>query len=731
MVINYQFPYSTIIREDGEVIPASDHNKQERQLECLTDALGNYSFASGTVENRLQSVVGDIADVTSDIATIQTDILSIQSDITTIQTNATALEARVTALESAPNTLDSLDDVNAASPSINEVLTWTGTAWEPGVGVALAVASGLPGSTDESEATGITAIRFISKSGAGEDHAVTDVGSGTVYIGAGNTPDLLSTLNGLIGLVSGRMSNDPLTATTYPPGTAAGDTYSSITQNSTWVFTTDSTEFGLASEGNLILSINGVDVANIDLAANFNEANRSSGQDINSYDTTGTGDPVTNGVITFVGGDLTLNSVGPSGGIPTDEYQIGSATINLTAAALTKGYNIVTLRHVNSLGTFTATLEWFYDTDPDGNPNDPDVSSITLSENVPVLNHLSGVGYYGTGSTFNLDITGNDLFDNVFHTSEAPILISGLDNVTTSNWFGATSSILISDGAVSGLSTPPEIGETMTVANFALTVASGFQVSDARADSTPRDPYASYTTVQSTSNNFVIMSNPANSTDVYDSFRDERYRLPNTTNFNTPIPGMPGPPSLWDSTISLINASRSGELQVYDHTESSSRNRLQYPVFDYSNGANFQPQPNDDYSVLASGSRTYYRVFRSTTGDKTNGIITFPGIAEADLSAGLGLRIKVPSRTVWLDLTVNFNASTFPSNAPLSGGVDGEGCRINSGVHSLDIDGSIEFTLGTIGTNSASDRQLILEVIYASSAVTEILGTGSGLSINW
>lgn len=738
MVNNYQFPYSTIIRETGEVIPATDHNKQEYQLECLTDALGSYNFAAGSVETRLQNIVGSIGDITGDIATIQADILSIQGDITTIQgdittvqADITALDVRITALETAPNTLDSLDDVNAPAPGINEVLTWTGAAWEPGAGVSLTVASGLPGATDESEVPSVTEIRFVSKSGAGEDHAVTDIGSGIVYIGAGAAPGLLSILNGLSGLVSGRMSGDPLVATTYPPGTVAGDNYSSITQNSTWAFTTDSSEFGLANEGNLILSVNGVDVANLDLAANFNEANRSSGQDITAYDITGTGDPVTNGVITFVGGNLTLNSVGPFGGVPADEYQAGSATINLTSTALDKGYNIVTLRHVNGLGTSTATLEWFYDTDPDGNPNDPDVSSVVLTENTPSLNYLSGVGYYGTGSTFDLDIVGNDLFDNVYHSSEAPLLISGLDNITAAAWFGATSSILISDGAVSGLSTPPEIAETMTVTNFALTVASGFQVSDARTQSTPRDPYASYTAVQNTSSNFVIMSAPADSTDVYDSFRDERYRLPNTTAFDTPVAGMPGPPGLWDSTISLTNAARAGELQVYDHTEASDRNRLQYPVFDYSVGAAFQPQPNSDYSALAAGSRTYYRVFRSTTGDKTNGIITFPGVTEADLAAGLGLRIKVPSKTVWLDLTVAFNGGTFPSNAPLVGGVDGEGCRINAGVHSLDIDGSIEFSLGAIGTDLTSDRQLILEITYASSAVTEVTGAGSGLSINW
>jgi hypothetical protein len=772
MVNNYQFPYSKIIREDGEVIPARDHNKQENQLECLTDAIGNYNFGLGSIETRLQSIVGDINDINTTITVIQGDITNLELNVSALQTDLTALEVRVTNLENEPDpALDDLVDVNAPSPSIGDVLTYVGPAtsgvWEPrpaktslgeledvdisdavpgdslvleqGTGTGdeiwrpaerrITVASGLPGAIDESEVFPVSEIRFISDSAAGEDHEVVPIENGVVYIGAGQPPGPLSTLTGLAGLVTGRMSNDAGTTdpTTYPPALSAGDIYASITQTGTWSFNTVGSEFRLASEGNLILRLNGVDVANIDLSVNFVEGDRLTGQNVPAnYNVQGTGDLIAGGVVAFTGGTLTLNTVSPLGGIPIDLYQRGSATIDLTPTALEKGYNIVELRHVNSSGTPMATLEWFYDTNPAGAPNDPDVTGLDLTENIPVINYLSGVCYYGAGSTFDFDVIGNDTFDNVFISSSDPILYSLIGNWATSG------SILITDPAVSGVSAPPIIGEIMTVTNFPLTVLPNIQVNDAQAQSQPQDPYGVYAPLATTpSKNFVIMSAGPNSTDVSDDFTDEQYRLPNTSNFNIPVAGMPGAPLLWDSTISLTSGARAGELQVYDHTEASAQNRIQYPVFDFSNPANFQPQPNSDYSALPGGSRTYYRVFRSTSGDKTNGIITFPGPAEADLVGGLGLRIKVPGKTVWLDLAVPFNGGTFPVGAPLAGGVDGEGCRINSGVHSLDIDGSIEFSLGAIGTDLGSDRQLIIEVTYVNAGVPEITGAGAGLSINW
>jgi hypothetical protein len=757
MAIDYQFPYSKVIREDGEVIPAGDHNKQEKQIECLTDAVGNYRFSQGSIESRITNISGDLADVNNELITINNAINGIQTDISD-------LDVRVTTLESSPpvGNLDDLGDVSVPAPAIGNILTYTVSGWtdapppetgldgidvnltgiqdgdsivfEAGTGTGdgvfrpqnlrVLIASGAPGDPNESEVIDVNEIRFLTDTDPGEQHNVIQVDDGIAYIGGIAPPDALSTLTGLTGLVTGRLSTDG--STTYPPTLSAGDLYSSITQNSSWTFDTTGSEFSSASLGNLILAINGVDVANVDLAVNFVEGNRATGQVIANYNTQGSGDPIVAGVVSFAGGSLTIVSVGPTGVIATDLYQRGAAQISLTAPALQTGYNIVTLRHVTS-GTATATLEWFYDTDPAGGGTDPALTATDLVENTPVLKSLSGVDYYDVGSTFDLDITGVRLFNNAYHSSSAPITVA-------TGWDG-NPVVTITDPEVSGVSNPAAISETMTVSGLTLTVVPEIMDSDAQATSTPRDPYGTYSTLTTSSKNFVIMSVTANSTSIYDSFVDERYRLPNTTNFNVTVTGAGAglawapSPALWNSSTSISGL---GELQVYDHTAGSAENRLVYPTFDYSNGVNFQPQPNPDYSSIGPGTLTYYRVFRaSDVLSKSNGIITFPGVAEADLAAGLDLRIKVPGKTMWLDLATAFNGGTFPTNAPYPTGTDGEGCRINSGVNSLDINNRIEFSLGTLGTDVTSDYQLILEITYASSAVTEIIGTGAGVSINW
>lgn len=713
----YRYPYSKTLRDKGEIIEPSDHNNQERQIECITEAIGQYDFTAPTIEQRLQTL--ELQPVITDINDINNvDVSGATNDqVLTYQASTQTWVAKDIA-----QFLSELLDVDLSGASEGDSLVLRSSKWVP-EDRNLTVASALPGDSEEQSATEITEIRFITKTGTSEDHFVTEVEPGVVYIGGAVAPsDLSGDLTGLPSLSTGRLSQSNVN---YPPGLAAGDSYSRITQQSNFTINHDANQFGNASLGNLILEINGVDVANIDLEINFQEADRSGDQDINNYDIQGSGDPISNGVVSFTGGTLSILAVGTSS-LPSDPFQEGTAQISLTASALQQGYNSIRLRHeYNATINQTNLLEWFYDSDADLSANDPEITSISLSEDTPSLNYLSGVPYYDQGSTFDLDIILERPFNNVYHDTEIPIVLDASD-------FGDSSTgIDVADGSVSGVSTPPDIGETMTVSSFNISVGNDEDQTDPEILATPRDPYANYTQKSTGSNNFHIMSEGPNSTDTFEDFTDERYRLPNTTGFNSPIAGMPGPPNLFDSTVSLNDPSRSNELQVFDIEESSGRNRLRWPSFDYSNSSNFQPQPAPDYSALAGSDRTYYRVFRSTVGARTNGIITFPGLAESDIVSDIGLRIKIPSKTVWLDLTESFNGSTFPTKAPYPSGTDGEGCRINSGVNNLDDNGQIEFSLGTIGTDASSDYQLILEITYSTSSVTELLGTGSGLSINW
>ncbi|MHA2065998.1 MAG: hypothetical protein ACXABY_16625, partial [Candidatus Thorarchaeota archaeon] len=520
MASDFQFPYSKVIREDGEVIPAVDHNKQERQIECLTDALGNYNFGAGSVESRIETLettpapqnLNELDDVDAPTPTPGQALLFVGPN----------WEAANVA-----QTLDELTDVNAPSPTPGDVLTFNAGVWSPAAVAAnlgdlldvdtsgaldgqalifragawgpeltsVTVASDAPGGSNEQIASEVTEIRFISRSGVGEDHVATEVTPGIVYIGAGAPPPPLSLISGLPSMVVGRLSDDPAVLTTYPPTLVAGDIYAAITQAAVYQFDTDPAQFGSASLGTLILAVNGVDVATLDLGANFVELDRAAGQNIAAnYNNTGAGDPMVAGVVTFVGGTLSILSVAPPGPVSIDTFQQGVARIDLTSAALQKGYNSVQLRHVTS-GTDTSNLlEWFYDTDPAGGGTDPAISGQTVSEDTPVLKSLSGVDYYDTGSTFDLDFSGLRPFNNVYHQSDIPNIVDASDIADP------VTGINIADGSVSGVSAPPDIGETMAVTNFGLTVGAGVQQFQPNIDVTPRDPYGNYTLVSASGN---------------------------------------------------------------------------------------------------------------------------------------------------------------------------------------------------------------------------------------
>jgi hypothetical protein len=592
-----------------------------------------------------------------------------------------------------------------------------------GGAASITVSSDVAGGPDEVSVSQVNHIRFVTQQTPGSDHFVISRPNGEVFIGGSAAPDTLNgkVLTGFPATFTGRLSDGNIN---YKGADPAGSSVAYI--NRTTAVTLDTPDiassWGFASLGNLILDINGTDVANIDLAANFAEINRSLGQVIANYNTTGTGDTVVAGVVTFTGGTLELLFVGPTSGLDTDDYQRANARITLTATAMRQGYNVLTLRHAHGPVETATPVEWFLDLDPAGAPQDPDMASTALAEGTPVLKALSGINYYDAGSTFLLSTVGNDLFNNVYHDSEAPIETSGFPGVSSS-------SIPVTDPSVTGLSTPPAIAETMTVTGLVITAVSGQQANDAQITVTPRDPYGSYTPEVSLSGNYTLMTSPTSSTLTEEFFQDELYRLPLTTNFDALVPSLTGN---WVSATSLLDGSRTGELQVYNHEDALNKNQLRQPGFDYTTA--FNPSGNPDYSSLSAGLLfKYARVYQATV-DKSNGIISVPGLAETDVNNALLsnvlIDVKVPTKTVWLSLNKPFSLSTFTTGADITGGTDGEGCRINSGVHSPSVDGQIQFTLGQFFTGASTNRLLYLRITYAHGSFPNRLhGGGAGLSV--
>jgi len=510
----------------------------------------------------------------------------------------------------------------------------------------------------------------------------------------------------------------------YDPAAPAGTVVDNIVNvaHALMKFTHVAEAYANADVGITKAVINGTDAARLDNPANFVEANRSTQQSMQDYDNQGSGDPVTDGVVDFVGslagtGNLTVTSVKNDGGcIDSSMYQHGTAEINITnTGAWRQGYNEIALSH-NGISSNIFKLFFDDDTGPD-----PSISGADLLLGSATIKHLSGVPYYDANTTFNFSCDGNDVFDNVYHQSGAPIVLSGFPGVSDQ-------AIMYNDPSVSGVSDPPHIGETMHISNYQFTVSAGQEDNNVRVTATPRDPYGSYTSQQTPDHGYSVMSVAAISTRTMEYFVDENWRFPSNTNFNSLPASTTGN---WDSTI-LLSSSTAGYndgLQSYDEDDATPR-RLIHPQVDYTNANTGRNPDGPDYTSLSSTTnRVYYRVFQGVI-DNSNGIIAVPGLANSDLTSGnVKIEIKVPTKTMWLDVWKDYNASTFNTNAAYPGGTDGEGCRINPSVHSPDLDGTIEFTLGPYASDSSVNRLLFIKVTYANNATAE-LQSGFGIT-NW
>jgi hypothetical protein len=511
----------------------------------------------------------------------------------------------------------------------------------------------------------------------------------TAYIGAPPSPIPLTNGNLVLtgaSLYTGRLSQGNINYKSTDPN---GSLVSYIFKGSSLTLTASSaTGYDYGDRGFLAVDLNGVEIARLDLGANFNIANQTTSQNISAYNTQGAGNVVSAGVVNFVGtaagkGNLKIISVGQYAGFKY--YQTWSAAIYVTdATLLEQGYNAIVLRHIisGSPDEVSNTFDLFYDTDIGPNPV---VSSLTITPNAPVYQWLSGVKYYSANSTWNVNLEVDNAFNNVYHASNAPV------NLT--NWPGlSTTPIVYTDATASGVSTPPIIAEKMTVTNYIVTQAVGQMMDDAKISAIPQDPYGTYPTATSASNKYLIWSYTSASTPLIENFRDEDYRLP--AGAYTTIPSAIR--GVWDSTQSLKTYDDTNGLQLY-------LDNLVFPTLNFST---YLPSGNPDYSTIASTTnRDYYRAFQDTSMSRTNGTLRLTGCTIAQLLAGkIKVFIKVPSQTGWLDLSKDFNYATYH-------GLDNDGCWVNRDIQT---NSDFQFTLGQFYTQN-SNYMIIVKIVYVDN----------------
>jgi len=412
--------------------------------------------------------------------------------------------------------------------------------------------------------------------------------------------------------------------------------------------------------------------------------------------------------------------------------------------------------------------------------NNVDIANIDLIENFKGENRngsqqITDYNLQGTGkgTTFKLNFEAENCFNNVYHESNRPIYISG-------NWL-TDKSILYTNSNIQNVSTPPDIGNKLICNYELITVLSNKQETNANIQITPRNPYGNYSKLSTPNKNIIIMSLSKQSDKTTEKFVDEEYRFPLTTNFNIVPNAISGN---FDSKISLLSDLRKNELQVYDIFDST-QNKLIWPRTNYSSTT---PIGNPNYSTLENGvNKQFVRVFQASQ-DKSNGIFTFFGINDNDININLILEIKVPSKTDWMNVGLDYNLSSFEDNVKfvnvlwvksktistgtwvipttsngfkykcIVGGTtnssepiwatsvngitndgdvvwncykidNGEGCRINPTSHTPNKDSSIQFTLGSYAADTSVDRCIFVRITYTNSSVTRVIK--NEFSIDW
>jgi len=493
----------------------------------------------------------------------------------------------------------------------------------------------------------ITKIVFVEA----EDDVYIDDDNHIAYVGV---PDTCPSINGKnltiagTSLVTGRLSQNNIN---YKVGDPAGLNISYITKDGTFTISSPLNS-DQGDKGLIKVYFNGIVAATIDLAINFIEVNRDGNQVLTGYDIKGLGDTTVNGTVTLPYGFFEVIKVGKYNGFKY--YQTWQAQFSIAnPTALRQGWNEIYMTHEGlASGTQTSNrVDIFFDSDAGA---DPSTNVPTVVQNVPVYRWLSGVKFYDTGSTWKVDFIAFDAFNNVYHTSNAPAVVQG--------WPGLTATpIEYFNTVVAGVSSPPVIGETMTVNDWTLTQTANQMSLDARLDVFAQDPYAIYGSKTSLAENIMIFSYPTASTPLKEYFRDENYRLLSGAYDTVPttITGQ------WNSQNNIHTYDGGAGLQVF-------MDKLVFPKIDHSTSL---PSGNPNYAPLGlEQHKYYYRAFKDTKLSRAQGTLRITGVTKQQMLNGdIKVWIKIPSQTGWLSLNKDYNYATFT-------GIDEDGCWMQRDV---------------------------------------------------
>lgn len=325
---------------------------------------------------------------------------------------------------------------------------------------------------------------------------------------------------------------------------------------------------------------------------------------------------------------------------PTISVAIGTI---LTALGRTGGRYHVAITHTtdtatDGTGPYTYTQsDVFIDT----NPNTPSISgttSIGETSGSVLTKHLSGIEYYILNSSFTVAITGIDnLNRNTARTTSNLQVSASSYGITTVNHspFG-TGSANFSNWTNAYDNTGTDYQNT------AFNISSSnyrFRGSTATASAFPRDPWASGSTISSSSASILIDTYGTTSTNLAEYFDDENRRQDSTYNGGSSTGN-------WTSTASLSSGEAlvlGGQLLVPDQATLSSGSANS----DWSSYSPTVGGSNPNYSSL-SAPVSYYRTIVDSTGlNRSSFTVVFTGTFVSNATTDLAnqdIRIYIRRR---------------------------------------------------------------------------------------
>lgn len=384
-------------------------------------------------------------------------------------------------------------------------------------------------------------------------------------------------------------------------------------------------------------------VANLDIDANFKENPPGSSpprpyvQDLTTWDAQGAGDPCADAQVTFTNGKGSLQITDVRWFNDFNKWQKMNAQLNISN--LDPGFNKFSLLHDLAQDEESAETEIYYADNADVMVFSaaPTVIENTLSS----TKYVSGVRYYSTGDTFDVNYAGDNVFSNIYHSSRCSMF--RFDGRGANNDKQPAS--------------PPAVTDTFTISETVAVDRGNFYTNNATLEANFYHPYKA-SIQQDTANESRLINTYADnrSTDLLEYFTDEDYRMDDAA-FDSVPASLTGN---WDST-QLVPAGKAVIMP------SGSGPVLRAGNADLSGTL---PAGNPNYSGR-NGAEVYVRGFKSAAAN-SGCTIELRGLTSSDVgikgSGSVNVEVKLPGLTGWLDAGKAFNSSQFT-------GADGDGCQ--------------------------------------------------------